>query len=127
MSDNRGINQGFALKSGQQNFTGNISQYHSGSGDNIGRNKITNNYYNSQNLTESAKEIKALLDELDQEYNNSALVGAKAIEKIENNPSLKARFIKALKEGGTEAFNQLINHPACSIVLAAGKGFIDAE
>ncbi len=99
------------------------------SGDIIGRDKniTTTNIYNSQNLTESAKEIKALLDELDQEYNNSALVGAKAIEKIENNPSLKARFIKALKEGGTEALNQLINHPACSIVLAAGKGFIDAE
>lgn len=108
----------------------NIEQTHSGSGDNIGnigRDKNTTNIYNSQNLTEAAKEIKDLLNQLDQEYNNSALVGAKAIEKIENNPSLKARFIKALKEGGTEALNQLINHPACSIVLAAGKGFIDAE
>lgn len=68
-------------------------------------NVTNNNIYNSQNLTEAAKEIKALLDQLDQEYHNPALVGAKAIEKIENNPSLKAKFINALKEGGTEALN----------------------
>lgn len=105
----------------------NIEQTHSGSGDNIGRDKNTTNIYNSQNLTEAAKEIKDLLTELDQQYNNSALVGAKAIEKIETNPTLKTKFVNALKEGGTEALNQLINHPACSIVLAAGKGFLEAQ
>ncbi len=97
-------------------------------GDNVGKDKITTNIYNSQNLIEAAKEIKDLLTELDKEYNNDAVkVGIEAVEEIRNNPTLKSRFVNALKEGGTEALNQLIDHPACSIVLAAGKAFIDAE
>jgi hypothetical protein len=31
------------------------------------------------------------------------MISAKAIQKIENNPTLKARVIKVLKEGGTAA------------------------
>lgn len=107
--DNAKFGGGFAGR----DYTGNITN---------------NNIYNSQNLTEAAKEIKDLLTELDKEYNNdSVMVGIKAVEEIRNNPTLKSRFVNALKEGGTEALNQLIDHPACSIVLAAGKAFIDAE
>ena len=88
--------------------------------------KNTTNIYNSQNLRQAAKEIKDLLDELSQEYDDPDLVAVKAIKKIKNDPTLKSRFMNALKEGGTEALNQLIDHPAVSIVLAASQGFMDA-
>ena len=115
------INQGDMQMEDKSN-----KQIHFGSGDNVGRDKNTTNIHNSQNLTQAAKDIKELLDQLDKEYNNPMMVGAKAIEEISNNPTLKQRFVNALKEGGTEALNQLIDHPAVSIVLAAGQGFMDA-
>ena len=83
----------------------NTTQTSFGSGDNLAGNKTTTNIYNynSQNLTQAAKEIQKLLEQLDKEYDNSVMVGAKAIESISNNPTLKQRFVNALKEGGTEA------------------------
>ena len=84
-----------------------INQKHSGSGDNVAGDKNTTNIYNSQNLTQAAKEIQELLEQLDKEYDNPVIVGAKAIESISNNPTLKQRFVNAIKEGGTEAFNQI--------------------
>lgn len=127
---NSNFNQGLTIKSGQQNFTGNISQVHSGSGDNVGGDKVMN-YYSSSlspSLTQTAEEIKDLLNELDKQYaNDSVTIGIKAIEEIRDNPALKSRFINALKAGGTEIFDQSINHPALGIIVAAGKGFIAAE
>jgi hypothetical protein len=102
-----------------------VYQKHTGSGDNVARDKNTTTIYNSPNLIEAAQEIKELLNTLDKEYpNDSVMVGIKTVEEIRNNPTLKVRFINALKEGGLEAFEQLIDHPAVSIILAAGKGFM---
>ncbi|WP_375469323.1 COR domain-containing protein [uncultured Nostoc sp.] len=104
---------------------------HSGYGDNVGgdkvmRDQIGTQINNSQNLTQAAKDIKELLDQLSQKYpNNTAIVGAKAIEEIERQPTLKARIINALKEAGAEALEKAVDHPAVSIVIAATKGFID--
>jgi internalin A len=100
----------------------NIYQNHSGSGDNVGGDKNISNVYNSQNLAQAAKDIKELLDQLSQEYSSTAMVGAKAIEEVERNPTLKSRIINALKEGGTTALEKLVDHPAVSIVVAAVKG-----
>ncbi|MCC5664324.1 leucine-rich repeat domain-containing protein [Nostoc sp. CHAB 5784] len=101
-----------------------------GSGDNIGsdkvmRDKIGTQINNSQNLAQAAKDIKELLDELSQEYSNTAIVGVKAVEEIEQKPKLKARIINALKEAGSEALEKAVDHPAVSIVIAAAKGFMD--
>ena len=104
----------------------NISQYHSGSGDNIARDKNTTNIYNSQNLTQAATDIKELLDQLSQDYSSTAIVGAKAIEEIDRNPTLKQRVVTALKEAGAEALEKLVDHPAISIVVAGAKGFMDS-
>lgn len=54
-------------------------------------------------------------------------VVAKAVDEIENNPTLKARVIGALKSGGTEAFKELIDHPLVNILLASIDGWQDAE
>lgn len=100
----------------------NIYQDHSGSGDNVAGDKNTSNVYNSQNLAQAAKDIKGLLDQLSQEYPSVAIVGAKAIEEVERNPTFKSRIINALKEGGTTALEKLVDHPATSIIVAAIKG-----
>ncbi len=81
-------------------------------------------------LAETAKEIKALLDQLDLDYSRTtnveqATFAAKAIEKIENNPTLKSRIVKALQEGGTTALETAVDHPAVKPVVAMIKGFME--
>ena len=99
-------------------------------GDKVMRDKIT--HYNSQSLAQAAQEIKALLNQLDNDYDSStatgqAMISAKAIESIEKNPTLKARVVNALKEGGTTALEELVDHPAVKPVVALLKGFMDAK
>jgi hypothetical protein len=85
----------------------------------------------SQNLATAAAEIKQLLDQLSKEYPSNtpagqATIGAKAIEQIENDPTLRHRVVNALKEAGATALEEAIDHPAVKIVVAGAKGFIDA-
>jgi hypothetical protein len=93
-------------------------------GDAIAGNKIVN----SQNLAEAAKDIKALLDQITatDTTKNSTLIAMKAIESIENNPTLKDRIINAGKEAGFAALDAAVDHPAVKIVTAAIKGAMDA-
>jgi pantoate kinase len=56
-------------------------------------------------------------------YPEQLMVAAKAVGEIENNPSLKARVIGALKAGGTEALKGLINHPLASLFIECIKGW----
>ncbi|HEY9640558.1 MAG TPA: hypothetical protein V6C57_08740 [Coleofasciculaceae cyanobacterium] len=103
-------------------------------GDKIGGDKVLGNkitHYNSQNLAQAAQEIKSLLDQLDRDYDRTtptgqAMISAQAIASIEKNPTLKARIINALKEGGTTALEEAIDHPAIKPVVALLKGFMDA-
>ena len=81
-----------------------------------------------QDLTQAAKDIKALLDQLSTDYptDNDTLIGAKAIMKVEGDPTLKQRLINAIQEGGAATIEELTQHPAIKIVLAALKGAADA-
>jgi len=111
-----------------------IHQYGQGdniAGDKVMRDKIGTQINHSQNLAQAAQEIKALLTQLDQDYDHNtptgqAMISAKAIESIEKNPTLKARVVNALKEGGTTALESAIDHPAVKPVVAMLKGFMDA-
>ena len=101
-------------------------------GDKIMGDKIGTQINNSQNLAQAAQDIQDLLNHLDQTYDRTtptgqALISAKAIESIEKNPTLKARIINALKEGGTTALEEAIDHPAVKPVVALVKGFMEAE
>ena len=106
------------IATGNKMRTGNVA------GDAIAGNKIVN----SQNLTEAAKDIKALLDQISatDTTKNPTLIAMKAIEAIENNPTLKDRIINAGKEAGFAALDAAVEHPAIKIVTAAIKGAIDA-
>lgn len=104
-------------------------------GDKVGGDKVMGDkiiHNNSQNLTEAAKEIKNLLNQLDKDYDSStatgqAMISAKAIEAIEQNPTLKARVVNALKQGGTTALEVAIDHPAVKPIVATLKGFMGAK
>ncbi len=120
-----------------ENMTGNNTQNSFGSGDNIGGDKvmgdkINTQINNSQNLAQAAAEIKTLLDQLSEEYNPNTVTGqtkisTAAIEQIKQNPTLKDRVIKAIKEGGAEALKEAIDHPAVTVFIAAFKGFAEGK
>ncbi|AUB42118.1 putative protein YjbI, containings pentapeptide repeats [Nostoc flagelliforme CCNUN1] len=105
--------------------------------DTVTANQIGGNITNyspeqKQNLARAAADIQQLLNQLGQTYPTATTsqkmsVVAKAVDEIENNPTLKVRVIGALKAGGTEAFKELIDHPLVNILLASIDGWQDAE
>jgi internalin A len=116
---------------GQENSTMSTNyQKHSGSGDNVGGDKITN--YNNQEIQEISQEINVLLNKYSQDYaadtpKGQMMISAKAIEEVEKNPSLKKRIIGLLKSGTEAALEHAIQHPAAKVCIAGFKGFIDPE
>jgi internalin A len=108
---------------------GNKVQIGTVQGDAVAGNKIVN----SQNLTQAAQDIKALLDQLAKDYpaEGDYVRAGRAIETIKTNPTLKQRLINAAKESGTtaveKAIEAVVDNPAVSIVVAGVKGFIEAE
>lgn len=133
MAINRSIRQ--PKQTSKTTMSNTIHQYGSGdniAGDKVMGDKIGTQINNSQNLAQAAQDIRDLLQQLDQDYDRTtptgqAMISAKAIEAIEKNPTLKARVLNALKEGGTTALEEAIDHPAVKPVVAMVKGFIEAE
>lgn len=95
------------------------------------RDKIGTQINNPQDLTQAAKEIKELLNQLSIDYpyqtpTEKMMLSAKAVERIENNPSLKQKVTNALKEASATALEEAIDHPAAKVLIAAVKGYMDA-
>ncbi|NJO21241.1 MAG: hypothetical protein HC838_16015 [Spirulinaceae cyanobacterium RM2_2_10] len=111
-----------------------IHQYGRGdniAGDKVMGDKIGTQINHSQDLAQAARDIKNLLDQLSQDFDSTtpagqAQIGAKVIEAMEKDPTLKARVVNALKEGGTTLIVEAVQHPAVKPVVAMVKGFIDA-
>ena len=109
---------------GDQNFYGNV-----GNVANTNQGKMQAVLHNSppeqrQNLADAAKEIQALLNQLSETY-GPLEIAPKAVEEIKAKPQLKSRVMGALKGGGKAALEELIDHPAVAIVLAAIEGASD--
>ncbi|NEP57275.1 MAG: hypothetical protein F6K31_09655 [Symploca sp. SIO2G7] len=88
---------------------------------------INNNYPSDKNLADAAKEIQELLIQLEQTNpTNTASekekVVQKAIQKVENDPTLQERLIGALQAGTVETFKQMVNHPLVHIFVETVKG-----
>ena len=84
------------------------------------------------NLNMIKVEIEQILKPLLEQYptnttSEQMIVASQAIQQIENNPSLKARFINAAKEGSLAALEQSLNHPVCSFIINAVKGWQEAQ
>lgn len=85
-----------------------------------------------QNLAQVASEIQQLLKQLEQTNPTTTneekmAVVAEAVDQIENNPTLKARVINALKFGGIEAFKEAINNPLVNILIATLEGWQEGQ
>jgi hypothetical protein len=92
----------------------------------------TINEAEKQNLAEAAVEIRQLLEQLSQTYPTHTIaekmvVAAEAIKRIESDPTWKQRAINAGKEGGLAAFEKAIDNPAGAFIVAAIKGWQEAE
>jgi uncharacterized protein YjbI with pentapeptide repeats len=94
---------------------------------------IQNNNFNveqQKTLAEAAKEIQNLLDQLSETYptdtrSQKAIVAAKAVEAIEQDPSFTERVKSALKACGLEALREAVDNPLFNIVSALLEGFVD--
>ncbi|MGD1704434.1 pentapeptide repeat-containing protein [Dapis sp. BLCC M229] len=88
--------------------------------------KIARTIYESQeqNLAQAAKDIQELLEQLDKTYPSDTMPGKvkiaeEVITQIDNNQTKAERILSAIKSGGVAAFQQFLNHPASSFVIAA--------
>ncbi|WP_414573119.1 pentapeptide repeat-containing protein [Nostoc sp. CCY 9925] len=120
----------FNLQNAQ--FSGGLVNADTVNAGQIGGNITNYNPEQRQNLAQAAAEIQQLLNQLSQSYPTATTsqrmtVVANAVDRIESNPTLKARVIGALKAGGTEAFKELIDHPLVNILLASIDGWQEAE
>ncbi len=105
------------------------NQFSVGRDINAGIVIIGDNNQANLELAKAAQDIKALLDELSEEYNpNSAKGQAKieqaAVAEIKQNPTLKQRTLKALQSAGDEALEQAISHPLAKVIIEGVKGFV---
>ena len=110
-----GIN--FNIGNAGQIMTGNVAIQ----GDNIG---TIHNYGQDTEAAELAKEIDQLLTSLEPTIPNlpsptgqEALKEA-ALQTVEKIP-LKTRLLRAIRAGGLKAIEELCNHPAAKIFVAA--------
>jgi hypothetical protein len=110
-----------------------IHQYGQGdniAGDKVLGDKIQTQINNNPDLAQAARDIKALLDELSEEYNpdkpkGQAQIKQSAWAQIKQNPQLKDRTLKALKASGEEALEQAIQRPIAKVVIEGIKAFLE--
>ncbi|MBD2518945.1 hypothetical protein H6G93_29095 [Nostoc sp. FACHB-973] len=110
-----------------------ISIFSSGINNKIHDQSVNNIYLNPQErqtLAKAAKEIQDLLDQLSQTYptttqTEKAIFAAKAVEQIEQNPTLKMRVVGAIKACGITALQEAVDNPIFNVVSAFLQGFIE--
>ena len=91
---------------------------------------LGNNNTANTELAQSAQDIKTLLTELSEEYNATSPKGqnkiqADVIERVQQTPELKTRFLKALKASGEQALIEAVNHPAARVTIKGLKAFFE--
>ena len=83
-----------------------------------------------QNLTEAAKDIKSLIDQLAIDYDTTTPSGKrkltdKVLEVLEGDTTIQARALNALKEAGKAALETAIDHPIAKVLVAGLEGYLD--
>jgi uncharacterized protein YjbI with pentapeptide repeats len=103
-----------------------INQYGSGdniAGDKVMGDKVDTQIYNHQDLTQAARDIKALLDQLSADYpeDSPRILGAKAVDRVEEDPELKTRIVKGVKAGSFAALEKMVDHPVAKFFIEGAK------
>jgi hypothetical protein len=96
-------------------------------GDQVG---IQHNYAPQQDLTQAAKDIRDLLQQLDLNYTTTTTTEqTTAIARnVDQQPSVvRTRIVGALEKGGKKALEKLVDHPAAAIAIAVYEGWKEAK
>ncbi|MCH8505582.1 MAG: hypothetical protein LAT50_14835 [Ectothiorhodospiraceae bacterium] len=85
---------------------------------------VFNGSEQNKTLAEAAKEIEALLQQLDKSYPSETLsdqmnLAQVAIKQVEENPTLVDKTLQVLRAGGSAALKQMLDHPAATFLLSA--------
>ena len=129
---NERIEGNYSEQKGDNNAMTNITQTHSGSGDNVAGNKNVTNNYNSQDLAQAAADIQALLKQLEETNptkttSQKMAVGLKLTEEIENNPTRWQKVINVIKAMGIEAVAEAVDNPIFNIAKAGIETALESE
>ena len=92
-------------------------------GDKVMGDKIDTQINNSQDLIQASKDIKDLLAQLSTDYPNDSprVLGAKAVDQVENSPELKSRILRGFKAGSFAALEKMIDHPVAKFFIEGAK------
>jgi hypothetical protein len=77
--------------------------------------------------------LQGLLTELSQRYPAASEVQKQTVlemelqEKLRSDPTLRARFLSAVKAGSLELVKTLMNNPFVHVPLETVRGWIEAE
>jgi phosphoenolpyruvate-protein kinase (PTS system EI component) len=90
------------------------------------------NYPQQQNLAQAAADIQQLLKQLEETNPNATetdktMIAVKAADVINNDPTLKARVMGAIKSGGKEAFKEAVDNPIVNVLVAIVDGWQEAS
>ncbi|MEM9808081.1 MAG: pentapeptide repeat-containing protein [Cyanobacteria bacterium P01_D01_bin.56] len=105
----------------------NLASVNSGSGIVETVNQANSGLRGEQLMTETAREVKCLLDQLSKDYSSHLQIAAQAELEIHKQPALRKKIISALKAGGKTAIEKLIQHPAAAILLATAEGWNESN
>jgi internalin A len=108
----------------------NIANFANEVKDNARQQANQHNYAPSQNLTEAAKDIKTLIDQLSTDYDTTTPSGKrnlsnKILEVLEGDTPIQKRALNALKEMGKTALEEAIDHPVAKVLVAGLEGYIE--
>jgi len=111
------------------NISGSVGGINMGGGmmKNVTSSQTNNEIKDNKNLVDAAKEIQALLTQLEQTNPNSTesdkeKIAQKAVQEIKKDHSLKERVVAALQAGSVETFKQMIDHSLVHIFVETFKG-----
>ena len=129
---NERIEGNYYEQKGDNNKMTNVTQTHSGSGDNVAGDKNVTNNYNSQDLTQAAADIQALLKQLEETNPidtplEQMTVGVKLAEEIKKNPTRRQKVIKVIKAMGIEALAEAVDNPVFNIAKAGIEAALESE
>lgn len=79
--------------------------------------------HSSPSLRQAAKNIQALLEQLSADYptDSHRVLGAKAVDQVENDPQLKSRLLRGVNAGSFAALEKLIDHPVAKFFIEGVK------
>jgi hypothetical protein len=87
--------------------------------------RVVECHINPQDLVQASQDIKTLLEQLSLDYPIDSLrvLGAKAVDQVEENPELKSRILGGVTKSSFAALEKMIDHPVAKFFII----FIEGE